>query len=289
MRFQLNTSQRIVCWFTAAIIAAIQAYDFLENGIDSIRWIVSLTVIFILVIFALNKNSEGSTISTAAPSTTDSSLYLQSTTSIPQHDQLVPLLVKSINKLTSEIREELKKINPKLVATHPAINSFVGPTNRSTMISYCMVCIAFNSEPRFTSHSRQLHEARDLVVGEMIRTEAVRLSAELDFDDRKIMVSKGGLTSEQKTARNDVKEMNAGLVAMLRTQLNSDLQELETAGSIVIANLKQDSPDALNPLYLALRRFMVGDISISNDQFANEYGALIHSWIVKAREILLRG
>ena len=123
----------------------------------------------------------------------------------------------------------------------------------------------------------------------MCRTEIARLNAELDSDDRKIMVSTGQTSSEQNDLRNELKGLNDAKVVLLRTLLNSDLKELETAGRIAITNLKQGSPDSLNPLYLALRRFMVGNKSISDDDFASEYGAIVQSWIAKARQNILGG
>lgn len=289
MGFRLNNSQRIVCWIAVAIIAAIQTYDFLENGIGGIGWIVSLAVIFVLTIIALNKDSVSSANSNAATTTIESPFTSHSATSTLQHDQLVSLLVKSIKNLASEIREELKRINPKLVTTHPKLGSLAGLTSQSTKISYCTVFIAFNSEPQLYPRSRQLSEARDLIVNEMCRTEIARLNAELDSDDRKIMVSTGQTSSEQNDLRNELKGLNDAKVVLLRTLLNSDLKELETAGRIAITNLKQGSPDSLNPLYLALRRFMVGNKSISDDDFASEYGAIVQSWIAKARQNILGG
>lgn len=194
---------------------------------------------------------------------------------------LTNLVTDTIQSLAIVIRNELARINPSLASIHPALNAPFGPKTRSLLISYRMVFIAFNSNLKFSSRSKQLRKARDLIVEDICRTEAVRLSAELDSDERRIESM-----NTRSMLRNELKGLNAAKITLVRTTLNSDLQELEVAGRLAISSIKQGTPDGLLSLGEALRRFMLGDKKITPEQFNLEYGSLIKSWIALALDQL---
>lgn len=269
----------------ASVITAIQISDFLENGINGYGWVFPLVIAFILIVLALTSNAEipDKAISEATFSEPVSPQHSFSP-SLPS-DDLVNLVTDTIQSLAMVIRNEFARINPRLISVHPSLSSFVGPRTRSLVISYCAVFIAFNSNLKFASRSKQLRKARDLIVEDICRTEAVRLSTELDSDDRRIE-SMNSRSANDSMLRNELKESNAGIVFVLRTNLNRDLRELEAAGRLAISSIEQGTSDGLLSLCAALRRFMLGDKTMTPEELNHEYGPLVKSWIALAQDQL---
>lgn len=287
MSFKLNRNQQLVCWFAASVIAAIQIFDFLENGINGHGWVFPIAISAALIVIALTSNDNNEIASRANLETTPHELT-STRFSIPpaqSHGNLTNLVIDSVQSLARIIRNELARINPGLASVHPSLNAHVGPRTRSLIISYCMVCIAFNSNQQFSSRSKSLQVARDLMIEDVCRNEASRLSAELDSDEHRIE-SMNSRSANDSMLRNELKGLNAAKITLLRTTLNNDLQELEVAGRLAISSIEQGTSDGLLSLYAALRRFILGDKTMTPEEFNHEYGPLVKSWIALAQDQL---
>lgn len=287
MSFKLNRNQKIVCWIAASVIAAIQLSDFLENGINSYGWVFPIAIAAALIVIALTSNDNEEIASRGNLETTPHEL-ISTRCSIPpsqSHGNLTNSVIDTVQSLARIIRNELVRINPGLASVHPSLNALVGPRTRSLIISYCMVFIAFNSNQQFFSRSKLLRVARDLMVEDVCRNEAARLSAELDSDEHRIE-SMNSRSANDSMLRNELMGLNAAKITLLRTTLNNDLQELEVAGRLAISSFEKGASDGLLSLGAALRRFMLGNKIITPEQFNHEYGPLVKSWIALAQDQL---